>query len=748
MPNLLASDVLVQEEAPAVRGIPSLATAVLGMLGISLKGPVDQEVIANGYDEWERIFGGHIASSDASLAVKMFFENGGTELHFVRTVHHTTSTDPTSKTSTAATLNLATAALAASAGSITSSNTGPWDLEPGDTLQIAVDANVPGSPTTATFLATAAARESSSGPWDFSGGKVLNVAIDGGTVQPITFTDGNFVDPAAATAAEVAAVIAAQIRGAQSFVSNTNKVTIRSDRRGTGSGVNVSGGTANVLLTFTTGNVAGTGNVSNIDAVTFTEAKTVIEAAVTGCTVTNVGGAAKVTSNTTGTGSKVLVAAASSADDEFGFDNATHTGGAGGAVTTLTADAKYDGAYGNNVSTILEAATSAEADRFNLKVSYNGTVVESFANLSLSPTDARYVVTVINADGTGSAYIKITDHEVALDSPSNLPALGTFGPLTGGNDGLAGLADTDYVGGTGSEGSVGLRCLDEVQNLTLLAVPGRATASVHNGMITYCEIVREGLVFGIFDPPRNQSATQMVSYVKNTAGIQRLSEHGAIYWPNVLIDNPSKAVFGNTDTIVAPPSGAIAGLYARVDAATPSGVFEHPAGVDNGKLFNVRGLEMPEVKKKAKREIVFPELINPISTEPGQPIFVDGARCLKDNGNFPTIGERRGVSFLEASLKQGLTFMRHKRINTRLYNEGKKTAQAFMLQQCRNEAFASTDPAEAFNLDFGKGLNPASVKFARQVYARLSVATAAPAEFVILKVSPDRRALEAELAAA
>ncbi len=554
--------------------------------------------------------------------------------------------------------------------------------------------------------------------------------------------------PSAATPAEVAGVIAAQVRGAQSLVTNTDKVTVRSDRRGTGSGVNVTGGTANALLAFTTGNTAGTGNVSNIDAVTFAETKTIVELAVDSCTVTNVGGAAKVSSNTTGTGSKVLVVASSTADDEYGFDNATHTGGAGGAVATLTADAKYDGTYGNNVSTILEAATSGEADRFNLKVSYNGSVVESWPNLSLSATDARYVETIINAPVTGSAYIEITDLEVALDSPDNLPALGTFGPLVGGNDGLAGLADTDYVGGTGSEGSVGLRCLDEVQDLTLLTVPGRATASVHNGMITYCEIVREGLVFAIFDPPRNQSAAQIVSYVKSTAAIQRLSEHCAIYWPNVLIDNPSKAVFGNTDTIVAPPSGAIAGLYARIDASVPSGVFVHPAGTENGKLFNVRGLEMPEVKKKAKREIVFPELINPISTEPGQPIFLDGARCLKDNGNFPTIGERRGVSFLEASLKQGLTFMRHRNINTRLYNEGKKTAQAFMAQQCRNEAFASTDPAEAYNLDFGKGLNPASTKFARQVVARLSVATSAPAEFVILKVSPDRRALEAELAAA
>ena len=756
MPNLLASDVVVQEESPAVRGIPSLATAVLGLAGITQKGPTDQQVLANGYDEWERVFGGHIAASYSSLAVKMFFEQGGTELHFVRVVHHTTSSDPTTKTSTAATLALATDNVAATAASVTGSNTGPWNLEPGDTLIVSVDADVPASPDTVTFTATAAARETtntSATPFALADADVLTVKIDGGSVQSITFLTANFADITNATAPEVVAVLnayfAANGIGAHASVTNTNHVSITSNKRGTGSHVEVTGGTANAAgkLNFATAVVDGTGNVANIDAVTFSEAQTIIQAA-TDATVTSVGGALKLSSGTTGTSSKILVAASSTSDDEFGLDNATHTGTASGAVSTLTIDAKYDGTYANNVSVIIAAATSGEASRFNLKVSSSGTVVETFPNLSMDPTDARYVETVVNASGTGSTYIKVTDLLAAVTAPGNNPLAGTFGPLTGGGDGLASLADTDYSGGTGLNGSVGLRCLDEVQNLNLLIVPGRATASVHNAMITYCEIVREGLCFTVLDPPLNQTAEQMVSYVKTTAAIQRLSEFAAIYWPNILIDNPSKAIFGNSDTIVAPPSGAIAGLYARIDQSVPSGVFVHPAGIDNGKLFNVRGLEMPEVKKKAKRELVFPELINPISTEPGQPIFVDGARTLKDNGNWPTIGERRGVIFLEASLKQGLAFMRHRNINDRLYNEGKKTAQAFMLQQTRNEAFASTDPGLAFVLDFGKGLNPASVKFARQVVARLSVATSAPGEFVILKVSPDRRALEAELAAA
>lgn len=42
------------------------------------------------------------------------------------------------------------------------------------------------------------------------------------------------------------------------------------------------------------------------------------------------------------------------------------------------------------------------------------------------------------------------------------------------------------------------------------------------------------------------------------------------------------------------------------------------------------------------------------------PRYIDGLRTLKGNGNFPYVAERRGVIFIERSLKQGLQFARHK----------------------------------------------------------------------------------------
>lgn len=747
MPQNLASDVVIDEEQPTIVVIPSVATNVLGMVGISQRGPVAKEVVINSWPEFQKVFGDDVASSDACLAVRGFFLNGGTELRFVRTVHFADPSDPTTKTSAQGSLALVTANATPTAGAVTSSNTSPFALNPGDTLVLKVDG---GGTQTTTFNATAAVLTSGVGTYNIPDNATLTFTIDGGVVLTKIFSASEFANNAAATAAEVVAslnaFLAAKGAGAVASVS-AGAVRITSNRKGTGSHVHVTGGTANAgILAFSTVQVDGTGNVSNIAAVTVTEAIALLVAA--GATASNVGGELKVASNTTGGSSSIQFTNASTAAAEFGFDNAIHSGGAGGTESTLTVKGKTDGAYAGIITTQVAAATSGAADHFNLYVLKNGVVAERWPNLSMNPAAPDYALTQVNNTNTGSDLIVLVDDDSTLPSPQNIPALGTFGPLAGGGDGLVSLGDNDFIGASGNNGDTGIRALDEVNTLALLCVPGRSTASVHNAMITYCEVTRAGSVFSILDPPANQNATEIVDYVQNQAHLSELSEFAAMYWPRIVVDNPNPSVFGTAKTITAPPSGHLAGMYARNDNATPSGVFNPPAGTDNGKLFGVRDLEMPEVKKKAKREIVFPALINPISTEPGQPIFVDGARTLKTTGNFPTIGERRGVIFLETSLRQGLAFMRHKNIQPRLLNEGRRTSFAFLEQQCRNNAFATTDPNRAFFVDFGTGINTPLTSLTRTVYGKIGIATAKPAEFVVLLVSQDTRALDDELAQA
>ena len=749
--ELLAAKVVVQEEEPRIRNIQGVATAVTGAVGVTERGPLGVATLTTSFEEWVKVFGSFISDSDLSIAVQGFYDNGGVQLYTVRTVHYADVTSPATKTSVAATLNLATGATAPTAGTVLGTNTAPFDLEPGDTMSIDVDG---GGPTVATFTAVAAAITSgNSETYDLIDGLTLILEIDNGSPQTVTFDTAEFVDITNATALEVAAVINAEISGA-SANGGTGSVVLTSDSRGTDSDVEITGGTANSgganRLNFSLVAVAGTGNVADIDAVTTAEVETVLEAAVASLVVTAESGAIRLTANGNppGATSTVQVVAASTADDELGFDNATYTGSSGASVDTLQVDGKTDGAYANDIRLVVAAATSGEADRFNLNVEDNGVIVERYSNLSMLDADTNYVETIMNDADTGSNLVAVTDLDAAGAGASaaiQRPANGTLGPMTGGDNGLTSLDDNDFVGS--AAGGTGIRAFDQVLGLRLLTVPGRATSAVHNAMITYSEVTRSMEMFSILDCPAGLTAAGVVTYVTTTASLKNLSEFGAIYWPRIKVLNPNKTVFGNEDDLVVPPSLHLAGMYARTDGSQPSGVFVPPAGEETGKIFGATGLETEEVLDEGKRDIVFPELINPITTYPGAPIHADGARTLKDTGSFPTIGERRGVIFVEQSIKDFLRVFKHKNNTEALRNTISRSIIAFLLIQTDNNAFQSTNPALAFFVDISRALNPPSVIFARQLVIRVGLATNKPTEFIILRVSQDTRALEEEQAA-
>jgi len=746
MPGL-ASEVITQQEARVIRRIPAGAVLALAMLGVTERGRFGEPVLTQDLPEWQTEFGSFTAESVINEA-RAFFDNGGTRLWQSRVVHVTDSTDPLTKASAAATLNLLTAVLGATSGTVLGTNAAPFDLEPGDDLDIAIDA---GGPVTATFTATpASVTGTTTETFVLADGFTLTWLLDSGLARSVTFLTAEFAAIGAATALEVAAVVNSKAAGISADV-NAGALRITSDLRGTDSDLGTFAGTSATVLGINTESDTGTGNVADIDAVTAAEAITVIGTAVGGAgSVTQESGAIRITSATTGGSSDVLVQASSTADDEFGFDNATHIGAAAGAVATLQLDGKTDGDYGNELSIEIAAATSGDADEFNLNVIRSGLTVEKFSNLSMTDADANYVELVINSgvDGQGpSNLIAATDLDVVLPSPSDIPATGTLGPMAGGDDGLGSLVDADYIGGSGVNGEVGLRTFDVTDDLDVLVVPGQATSGIHNAMVTYCDINRGGLLFAVLDPPANQTAAQMVTYVMTTASLFNLTENAAIYWPRVKIANPSATVYGTSETLTVSPCGHIAGIYARTDASKIGGAFEQPGGTENGQPLGVIGFETDEVLKKPKRELVFPANINPISREKGTPIFVDGARNLDITGNWPSVGQRRGVQFVEKRLIPGLAFIRHKNIKTKLYEEGKLTVQSFLLELTQNDAFASKKPSEAFSVDFGPGLNPPSVAASRQVKARIGLATSVPAEFITLIIGPDNQALEEELAA-
>jgi phage tail sheath protein FI len=238
------------------------------------------------------------------------------------------------------------------------------------------------------------------------------------------------------------------------------------------------------------------------------------------------------------------------------------------------------------------------------------------------------------------------------------------------------------------------------------------------------------------------NAQAIVTYMKTTAALFNLSEFGFLAWPRVKILNPNTSVFGSVKTVTIPNTGVLAGMCARTDNARPGGIYEAPAGLPYGRMPVVVGLQ---VLKEVIRDYVYPANINPI-TDGGNGLVLDGTRLLKSNGNFKNIAARRGVSFIEKSSRLGSDFARHRNNTSELRAQVDRVIRQFLLSQMRVGAFKTKDPATAFFVDVGDGLNTPDVIASGQILVRIGLNTNDTVDWVILTFTKDTREYDQQLA--
>lgn len=747
---LLASKVVVTRQPPQIRTIPGVETAILAIAGITERGPKEPRY-ATSFEEWVSIYGSYIADSDLAIEVEGFFRNRGTGVWTKRIYHYTDITDD--QTGTAAKGEQDINDRGGVAGpAILESADGPFDLEDGEVLEVNIDA------------AGADALTINANPAEVTAGNVETYAlVDGDTLVYQAKRPGSAVlselktivflaaDPlitaiGAATAQEIVNVINRDGIGIRAELVGANNFKIISTKKGAdaeffidGSSTSISAGKFDIAG----GSYTGSGDVDDINAVTATELAGLLTALpLSSGTATVSGNKLVLTSTGTGLAASVVVTANTTAAGIFaGVLPITQNGSDAAESPTIKVLGRDEGTYIDGYVVVIEDATSGDADRFNLRLTKNGATKESWPNLSMDENDDRYVETFIAAN---SSLIDVQDLSSPAVSPNNLPKLGSYSAWAGSNDGLVGLVDSDFIGS--DAGDTGLYGFDQIDNISLLAVPGRATSAVHNAMIQYCEVHRNGECFAILDSPVGLDAQGIKNYVQNVAALEGISEYAALYWKNLRVLNPSTAIFGNAENLVVPSSGFIAGVFSRVDQSKPGGVYEPPANVEKSVLFGVVGFEDDEALDERKRDVVYPVRINPLTAIGGGPRHIDGSRTLKGDGSFPSVSESRGVIFITKSIKDGILFAKHRNNDRKLRMEVKRTIEAFLLLQYQNGAFRGDTPQESFFVDVSDALNPPEVIFANQLRVRIGLATQKPAEFIIVEITQDTRALEERLA--
>ena len=262
-----------------------------------------------------------------------------------------------------------------------------------------------------------------------------------------------------------------------------------------------------------------------------------------------------------------------------------------------------------------------------------------------------------------------------------------------------------------------LTAFEAIDEIALVAAPGATDAEIHGALITHCE--KLGDRFAILDGQETSDFTP-----EDIQADTPNSDYAALYYPRIQVFDPA-----TRERVFVPPSGHVAGIYARVD--TERGVHKAPA---NAVVRGALGLE--HRLSRADQEGLNPAGINAIRELNGN-IVVWGARTLGGdaNGEWKHVNIRRLFLFLRESIDEGTQWVVFEPNDTALWAKITRNVTAFLTNVWRSGALFGNSPAEAFYVRCDASTNSPEVRELGQVVCEIGVAVTRPAEFVVFRIS-------------
>ncbi|RLA03852.1 MAG: phage tail sheath family protein, partial [Gammaproteobacteria bacterium] len=187
--------------------------------------------------------------------------------------------------------------------------------------------------------------------------------------------------------------------------------------------------------------------------------------------------------------------------------------------------------------------------------------------------------------------------------------------------------------------------------------------------------------------------------------------------------------------MVLPPSGAVVGVYARVD--NDRGVWKAPANVS---LNLVKGLTVPiddADQESLNIDVNAGKSINAIRAFTGKGMLVWGARTLAGNDNeWRYVPVRRFFNMVEESVKKSTSWAVFEPNSAPLWIKVKAMIENYLIQKWREGALAGAAPGDAFFVKVGLGETmTAQDVLEGRLIVEIGMAVVRPAEFIILKFS-------------
>jgi phage tail sheath protein FI len=347
------------------------------------------------------------------------------------------------------------------------------------------------------------------------------------------------------------------------------------------------------------------------------------------------------------------------------------------------------------------------------------------------------VETVVNATSTKVKVKVALESDVDLSNIIDVLKPGVF-PLEKAEPVPVPVSGKKFSGSeTARTGINGLAIAEEV---TMVVVPDLLTAatkadgtvdlglwkSVQTSLIAHCEL--EGNRMAILDAPPGMTAQQVKEWRTDAAMYD--SQFAALYYPWIKVENPA-GTNGNREVFV-PPSGHIAGVWARTDESR--GVWKAPAND------TIRGcLDVERPVSKNEQSLLNPIGINCIRPFGTRGIRIWGARTLSSDSDWRYINVRRLFNMVETTILDGTQWAVFEPNDVALWEGVKRTLTAFLTGLWRNGALFGTSPDQAFYVKCDAETNPPESIDEGRLVVEVGIAPVKPAEFVIFRISQQKQ---------
>jgi phage tail sheath protein FI len=298
--------------------------------------------------------------------------------------------------------------------------------------------------------------------------------------------------------------------------------------------------------------------------------------------------------------------------------------------------------------------------------------------------------------------------------------------LLGGNDGQRPGA-REYEGTDDQEKTfkTGLKQFEDVDDISIVAAPG-STAD-YDGAYREDANAIYGLLINHATQMRYRIAVLDSPPAMSVGDIRRVrakldSKYAALYYPWVIILDPITRAELNL-----PPSGFVAGIYARNDIQRA--VWKAPAN----EVVNL-AIGFEQILNKSQQEVLNPEGINCFRYFEGRGFRLWGARTISSDPEWKYVNIRRYFVYLEHSVDKGTQWAVFEPNGEALWANVRRTVEDFLLNEWQSGALLGDKPEKAFFVRCDRSTMTQNDLDNGRLICLVGVAPLYPAEFVIFRI--------------